>query len=94
MIWLEAHGFFDSDHGMRFERSLVFFADDRAEKVARIAQMECRLFIDDLPEVFDDPGFPSASTRCLFDPDNSHPNWTGAKRCRSWAEISQWMPRF
>ena len=36
----------------------VFFEGTRAEKVARIAQLSPAFHVDDLIEVFDDPGYP------------------------------------
>ena len=54
--WMESKRFFDPDFfGM--EREDVFFADTREEKVARIAELECDCFIDDLPEVFAEKTF-------------------------------------
>jgi len=44
----------------------VFFEDDRAGKLARIAALGCTHFIDDLEEVFADPGFPPGVRRVLF----------------------------
>jgi hypothetical protein len=46
----------------------VFFHETREEKVAQIARLDCALFLDDLPEVFAEPGFPHATQPILFDP--------------------------
>jgi hypothetical protein len=63
--WMTAQGFFDRDHvGIPVEN--VFFADDRAQKLARIAALRCTHFIDDLEEVFADPAFPAGVRRILF----------------------------
>jgi hypothetical protein len=63
----------------------VFFEDDRARKLARIAALGCTHFIDDLEEVFADPGFPPGVRRVLFAA-------TGAAccddHCKDWREIS------
>ncbi|MBF0295823.1 MAG: HAD family hydrolase [Magnetococcales bacterium] len=67
----------------------LFFAATRTEKVARITQLRCDLFIDDLPEVFADPGFPPATRRILLDPWGdlaADPAW---ERCRDWEAISR-----
>lgn len=45
----------------------VFFYETRQEKVAQIAKLDCTLFLDDLPEVFAEPGFPHATQPILFD---------------------------
>ena len=53
--WLSGQGFVGPD-GVPEER--VFFAASRDEKIARIAEVSCAHFIDDLEEVFREPGFP------------------------------------
>ncbi len=63
--WMAAQGFFATDAGGISEGN-VFFADDRAGKLARIAGLGCTHFIDDLEEVFADPGFPPGVRRILF----------------------------
>ncbi len=82
--WLAAQGFFDPDAaGLRADQ--VFFEDDRASKLARIAGLRCTHFIDDLEEVFADPGFPPGVRKILFAE-------AGAAdcdvRCSTWAEIA------
>jgi len=63
--WMTARGLFRPDErGIAPEN--VFFADDRAGKLARIAALDCSHFIDDLEEVFADPGFPAGVMRILF----------------------------
>jgi len=63
----------------------VFFEDDRASKLARIGALGCTHFIDDLEEVFADPGFPHGVRRVLFAA-------TGAAccdvHCKDWQQIS------
>src|SRR5262249_37148268 len=82
--WMAAQGFFCSGRGA-IARESVFFADDRAAKLARIAALDCSHFIDDLDEVFADPGFPAGVTRILL-------GATGSARvdftCANWAEIA------
>jgi hypothetical protein len=65
--WMETKGFFRGD-GMGLARANVHFEDTRADKLARIAALRCTHFIDDLEEVFREPGFPAGVTRCLFAP--------------------------
>src|SRR5581483_694242 len=71
LAWMEKNGFFDPSTG-RFSREQIFFADTRAEKIARISALGCGLFIDDLEEVFADPSFPSSIKRVLFTTDHEH----------------------
>jgi hypothetical protein len=63
--WMDAKGFFETD---RFGLSPtdVFFEPDRKSKVARIAEIGCSHFVDDLEEVFLEPGFPDATRRLLY----------------------------
>jgi hypothetical protein len=67
----------------------VFFLDTREAKVAKLAELRPRAFIDDLPEVLQTPGFPPATAFHLFDPDNNHPVWTTTPRVRSWLEAAR-----
>jgi hypothetical protein len=62
----------------------LFFETTRAAKLARIRRCGCTHFIDDLPEVLAEPGFPPGVTRILFDPRGSarvDPRW---QRVASW----------
>jgi hypothetical protein len=47
----------------------VSFHETREKKVSQIARLDCVLFLDDLPEVFAEPGFPIATQPVLFDPE-------------------------
>ena len=44
----------------------------KEEKIARVANIGCDYFIDDLPEILLMPGFPKKTKRILFDPDGIH----------------------
>jgi hypothetical protein len=81
--WMHAQGFLGADDGISADR--VYFADDRGDKLARIAALGCTHFIDDLEEVFADPGFPPGVQRILFAE-------TGADccdaHCLDWREIN------
>ena len=63
----------------------LHFFDTRDEKVAAIAALTPRAIIDDLPEVFLTPGFPSSTTFFLFDPDQAHADWSLTPRVISWS---------
>ena len=55
--WLDQQGMLVYDrYGLR--REDVYFEPDRASKIARIRQIQCTHFVDDLPEVLGDPSFP------------------------------------
>lgn len=62
LAWMEGQGLFDG----LLSRTRVFFESTREEKVARIAAIGCDLFVDDLAEVFTEPGFPPSVRAILF----------------------------
>jgi len=46
----------------------VNFLETREEKIAKIRELKCDIFVDDLPEVLNDEHFPSRTMPVLFDP--------------------------
>jgi hypothetical protein len=84
--WLQMQGFLD---GVGLNREHVIFALTQEEKVRRIAEAGCRVFIDDLPEVLTKPGFPADVRRVLFDPHRQHSPEAGIDHTGSWTEIEQ-----
>ena len=84
--WLEFQGFFDPGKiGLSDED--VFFELTKAEKLKRIADLECTHFIDDLPEFLCETDFPGFTDRILFDPNEQHPDGSDYPRMTSWKEI-------
>jgi hypothetical protein len=83
--WMEARGFFAPDK-YAIPRENVFFESSRADKLRRIAALECGYFIDDLEEVLNDPDFPPGVKRVLF-------GCAGASErlavCPSWRRIAE-----
>jgi FMN phosphatase YigB (HAD superfamily) len=63
--WMSDKRFFSQD-GFGIDPEKVLFETTRSEKIQRIAQLACTHFIDDLPEVLDDPKFPPGVTKLLF----------------------------
>lgn len=61
----------------------VYFEPTKQAKLQRIAESNCSIYVDDLPEILLDQGFPKSIAQILFDPDNHHrkcpllnaPNW-------------------
>jgi hypothetical protein len=86
--WMTARGFF-ADDGYGIPAANLFFEATRAEKLRRIASLDCTWFIDDLEEVLDDPDFPEGVRRILFSqadlPDHRPPYAV----CGSWDEIER-----
>ncbi len=82
--WLRGQGFFEPG-GCLVPVQNIFFADDRAAKLAQIAALGCTHYIDDLEEVFADPGFPADVKRILFAAsDSPHVDVV----CARWDEIA------
>lgn len=91
--WLERHGFYDST-GARMHPDQVFFESSKAAKLQRIADLECRYFIDDLPEFLSEPSFPVGVSKILFNPSGSGVPKAGVTTVRSWNELHDWLRRF
>ena len=68
--WMSDRGFFDTK-GFAIPPENVTFEDTRAKKIARIKALECSHFIDDLPEVFVEEGFPEGTRKYLLAPDGA-----------------------
>ena len=66
----------------------VFFEITKEEKIARIADIGCDYFIDDLPEILQMPGFPKNLKRILFDPEEIHNNDRLYTKLGSWKAIN------
>jgi hypothetical protein len=50
----------------------VFFELTKEEKLARIGDFGCDVFLDDLPEILQAIEFPASTRRILFDPEGHH----------------------
>ena len=61
---LQSEGLF----GSIGDKSAVYFLETRDQKVSMVAELSCGIFIDDLPEVLEAPGFPSDTYPILFNP--------------------------
>ncbi len=103
MKWMTDKRFFDSDY-LDLKKTNVFFADNRKDKVAKLAELQCDYFIDDLAEVFANHGFPANTRKILF--SNNHKviadqiadfvnDWQGIDDyifgCTSIADVSMWF---
>ena len=65
LAWMDRKGFFQQD-GLGVAIANVHFSATRSEKLDRIARLGVTHFIDDLPEVLDDPAFPAGVVKILF----------------------------
>jgi hypothetical protein len=69
----------------------VFFEITKNEKINRVQLSQCDVFIDDLPEIFENEQFPADIKKILFDSDryHSHFNQKNSIVCTSWQEVSR-----
>lgn len=65
--WMAGQGFFAED-GFALSTGSVHFEPTRAAKIARIADLGCSHFVDDLEEILREPSFPASTRRYLFAP--------------------------
>ena len=78
---LQSTGLFGEDNDS------VNFLETRQEKVACITELGCHAFLDDLPEVLSDPGFPASAVGILFDPSGGSAIPEGHRRISSWTAL-------
>ncbi|MBF0436999.1 MAG: hypothetical protein HQL77_16730 [Magnetococcales bacterium] len=89
--WMAAQHFFHNT-GLGFRPEHVCFTTTRQEKVQAITNLHLDLFVDDLLEVFLEPGFPHDHTRALlFDPGGLAANQTPIRRFTHWDAIHDWV---
>jgi hypothetical protein len=66
----------------------VHLAETKADKIARIRQLSCDWFIDDLPEFLGETDFPRTVRAVLFDPTGAVPvPRPDVTRAASWAAL-------
>ncbi len=88
--WMAAHGFFERD-GLALSRSGVYFESTRADKIARIRNVGCSHFIDDLEEVFLEPSFPPDVHKILYAPHGATVSTNGATVMPSWRALRDYF---
>ncbi len=81
--WLEKNGFF-SKTGLCFNQNEVHFEPTKEMKVAKVIDLGCRYFIDDLPEILN--LLPDYICRIHYSP-NSKSDWHDGPIMRNWEEL-------
>ena len=89
--WLIRQGFHAADR-LCLPEDRVFFEETKEAKLARIAELGCTHFIDDLPELLSHPLFPTHVRRILFDPRGEHPAIPGVDLLSSWHAAPSLVP--
>ena len=90
--WLTEQGFFD-DASLGLDRGKVYLELTKHAKLARIGKLGCDSFVDDLPELLGEPGFPATTQRVLFDPNDAASDDPRYRRARSWPEVASLLLR-
>lgn len=85
--WADMHLCIGGERLIAAER--IFFELTKEEKLARVADFGCDVFIDDLPEILFAKMFPERTCRILFDAEDHHGDIgvDTCMRCCSWPEI-------
>ena len=85
--WLDSKSIHDQ---VGFPRANVWFEVTKSAKIQRIRDLQCEVFIDDLPELLLDPQFPASIRRILFAPQGVEAKVSTENLivARSWAEIT------
>ena len=63
--WLDKHGFFEP-HGLNWRKEQVFFEESKEAKVAKIKDLGCSHYVDDLPDILE--MLPNKIKRFLYNP--------------------------
>lgn len=88
--WMAENRFFE-EGGLGLRPEHVLFADTRHEKIARVVELGCTDFIDDLEETFLEKTFPAGVVRLLYEPGRTSPPPAGISLMKSWQEISDYF---
>jgi hypothetical protein len=88
--WMDAHGLFGPE-GPGLSRHRVFFESTRAEKIARIRDIGCSHFIDDLEEVLLDPAFPTHVHKLLYAPHGTSVSARAMCVMQSWHSLCNYF---
>jgi hypothetical protein len=87
LAWMKSQGFFRDD-GFGIPNENVLFTATRSDKIAAIAELDVEVFIDDLPEVLEDRGFPASVTGILFTAGGMAPS-AYPRRFAHWRDIAK-----
>ena len=91
--WIKLH--LNDANGSLVSIDRVYFKLTKESKVSQIASIKCSVYVDDLPEILLDPGFPTGTENILFDPDHHHKEQK-LPRATHWNEVrsrleTQWI---
>lgn len=83
-----ARGWIDTHLPGIIPQADAYFHETKDEKVARIGERQCDIFLDDLPEILSHQQFPAQVKRVLFSTTKPERNdWLHAPHWRDFAEL-------
>lgn len=85
--FMDQNAFFDEEK-TGLTRGQVFFADTREEKVAKLQALGCKVFIDDLIELFMEPYFPGGVEKILLSGAGKVEAPNDIRQFTNWQQIS------
>lgn len=88
--WLKKKGFFD-EHIIGLKTENIFFENNRKPKIARINELGCTHFIDDLAELFEEPSFPDNVHQILFSTTEIQKPNSPFTVMESWGHITRFL---
>jgi hypothetical protein len=85
--WVSLH--LKDARGRFIEEDSLFFELTKDAKIARIAELCCDYFIDDLPEILLAAHFPERTKPILFDPAGAHPESGRITPLSCWEDVGK-----
>lgn len=87
-LWVNAH--LTHNEIPLFSSENIFYELTKEEKISRARNLNCDVFIDDLPEILCMEGFPLHTQKILFDPEKQYSSFLDKYTCAtSWEELIQ-----
>jgi|GEM_PF-190693 hypothetical protein len=86
--WMDLYGFGDPGR-IGLAPDHVCLELTKQDKLARITEVGCTHFIDDLPEFLEEAAFPRGVEKILFDPGGLYPTFAAARPLASWEAIER-----
>jgi hypothetical protein len=86
LAWLFASGLIH-DETVGVSKDRVIFCETRSEKIASIIRLQLTHFVDDLPEVFTEAGFPKKTKKYLYAPEGVKGLPPYCESISSWKEL-------
>ncbi len=88
LCWMQEERLFSSS---AINPQNVFFESSRQKKVAKIKDLGCTYFIDDLEETFLEVDFPDKVTKIFFNPHQYPVSLCGVEVSHSWSNIAGYI---